>query len=43
MGKTYTVTDLKYVIEKNGREYVAQRSKIPFRKIVLFVVKEESK
>jgi hypothetical protein len=43
MGKTYKITDLKYVIEKNGREYVAQRSNIPLRKIVLFVVKEESK
>jgi len=43
MGKTYKITSLKYVIEKNGREYVAQRSNIPFRKIVLFVVKEESK
>jgi hypothetical protein len=43
MGETYKITDLGYVIEKNGREYVAKRSKIPFRKIVLFVVKEESK
>jgi hypothetical protein len=43
MGKTYKVTDLKYVIEKSGREYVAQRSNIPFRKIVLFIVKEEGK
>ena len=42
-GKTYKVTDVKYVIEKNGREYVAQRSNVPLRKIVLFVVREESK
>ncbi len=43
IGKTYKISDLKYVIEKSGREYVAQRSYIPFRKIVLFVVKEKSK
>ena len=42
-GNSYKISDLKYVIEKNGREYVALRSKIPFRNIVLFVVKEESK
>lgn len=42
MGKTYKINDLKYVIDKSGREYVAQRSKIPFRKIILFVVKEQS-
>jgi len=42
MGKTYKVTDLKYVIEKSGREYIALRSKIPFRKIILFVVKEQN-
>ena len=42
MGKTYKITDLKYVIEKSGREYVAQRSKVPFKKIILFVVKEQS-
>jgi hypothetical protein len=40
MGKTYKITDLKYVIEKSGREYVAQRSNVPFRKIILFGVKE---
>jgi hypothetical protein len=40
MDKTYRITDLKYVIEKSGREYVAQRSKVPFRKRILFVVKE---
>ncbi|MEH6628760.1 MAG: hypothetical protein V7739_20150 [Motiliproteus sp.] len=43
MGKTYKVTDLKYVIEKSGREYIALRSNIPSRKIVLFVVKEKNK
>lgn len=43
MSKTYKVTDLKYVIEKNGMEYVALRSLVPFRKIILFVVKEESR
>ena len=43
MGKSYRIIDLKYVIEKNGREYIALRSKIPFRNIVLFLVKEESK
>mgnify|MGYP006118726483 FL=1 len=42
-GNSYKISDLKYVIEKNGREYVALRSKIPFRNIDLFVVKEESK
>lgn len=42
-GKSYKISDLKYVIEKNGREYVALRSKIPFRNIALFVVKEERK
>lgn len=42
-GKSYKFSDLKYVIEKNGREYVAIRSKIPFRNIVLFVVKKERK
>lgn len=43
MGKTYKVTNLKYVIEKNGREYVALRSKIPFRMIILYVVIKESR
>jgi len=42
MGKSYKITDLKYVIEKSGMEYVAKRSNIPFRKIILFVVKEQS-
>jgi hypothetical protein len=42
-GNSYKISDLKYVIEKNGREYVALRSKIPFRHIILFVVKEENK
>ena len=42
MGKTYKITDLKYVVEKGGRKYVAQRSNIPFKKIMLFVVKEQS-
>lgn len=42
-GKSYKIADLKYVIEKNGREFVALQSKIPFRNTVLFVVKEESK
>jgi len=41
-GKTYNVTDLKYVIEKNGREYIAKRSSIPCRTLVLFVVKEKT-
>lgn len=40
MGKSYKICELKYVIEKSGREYVGQRSNIPFRKVVLFVVKE---
>ncbi len=39
-GKTYKISDLKYVIEKSGTEYVGQRSIIPLRKIVLFLVKE---
>mgnify|MGYP001227203972 CR=1 FL=1 len=43
MGNSYKVTDLKYVIEKNGKEYVALRSKNPFKNVVLFVVKEQSK
>ena len=41
MNMTYKIGDLKYVIEKGGREYIALRSNIPFRKIVLFVVKQE--
>lgn len=40
MGKTHKVTDLKYVIEQSGREYVALRSILPLRKIILFLVKE---
>lgn len=40
MNKTYEISDLKYVIDKNGREYIAQRSNMPFREIILFVVKE---
>ncbi|GGB82225.1 hypothetical protein GCM10011352_05040 [Marinobacterium zhoushanense] len=40
-GKTYNVSNLKYVIEKTGREYLGQRSNMPFRKIVLFVVKKK--
>lgn len=39
MDKTYKISDLRYVIEKSGREYIALRSKIPFRNIILFVVK----
>ena len=42
MGKLYKVSDLKYVIERCGREFIAKRSKIPFRVIILFVVTEES-
>ena len=42
-GKTYNVTDLKYVIEKNGREYIAKRSTIPCRTVVLFVVTKKNK
>jgi hypothetical protein len=42
MNTTYKIGDLKYVIDKNGREYVSLRSNIPFRKIILFVVKEQS-
>lgn len=42
-GKTYNVTDLKYVIEKNGREYIAKRSTIPCRTVMLFVVTKKNK
>lgn len=42
-GKSYKMSDLKYVIEKNGREYIALRSKITFKNSILFVVKEERK
>jgi hypothetical protein len=42
MNKTYKISDLKYVIEKSGREYIALRSNIPFGEIILFVVKEQS-
>jgi hypothetical protein len=38
--KTYKVSDLKYVIKKNGREYIALRSRIPFRVVIIFVVKQ---
>ena len=40
--KNYKISDLKYVIEKSGREYIALRSNIPFREILLFVVKKRS-
>lgn len=40
-GKNYKISDLKYVIEKSGTEYIALRSKIPFVKIILFVVKKQ--
>jgi len=39
--KAYNVCDLKYVIEKSGREFIGLRSKVPFREIVLFVVKDK--
>jgi len=42
-GKTYKVGGLKYIIENNGGEYVAQRTKVPFKKIVLFVIKDKDK
>ncbi|MGE0014437.1 MAG: hypothetical protein AB7S62_19660, partial [Azoarcus sp.] len=42
MNKTYKISDLRYVIEKSGREYIALRSKIPFREIILVVVKGQS-
>lgn len=42
MNKTYKISDLKYVVVKSGREFVALRSNIPFREIVLFVVKDQS-
>lgn len=42
MNKNYKISDLKYVIEKSGREYIALRSNIPFREIILFVVKGQS-
>lgn len=40
--KAYNVCDLKYVIEKSGREFIGLRSKVPFREIVLFVVKDKN-
>ena len=39
--KAYNVCDLKYVIEKSGREFIGLRSKVPLREIVLFVVKDK--
>jgi hypothetical protein len=42
MNKTYEISDLKYVIDKSGREYISLSSNIPFREIILFVVKERS-
>lgn len=41
-GKTYSVTDLKYVIAKNGGEYIGKRSSIPCRMVVLFVVTKKT-
>lgn len=41
MNKNYKISDLKYVINKSGREYIAQRSNIPFREIIIFVIKEQ--
>lgn len=40
--KNYKISDLKYVIEKSGREYIGLRSNIPFREVLLFVVKKRS-
>lgn len=42
LNKTYEIGGLKYVIQKDGREFIAQRSKIPFKEIVVFVVKQEN-
>jgi hypothetical protein len=38
--KAYKISDLEYIIKKSGKEYIALRSRIPFRKIVLFIVRE---
>lgn len=38
--REYKIGNLSYVIEKNGREYIASKSKLPFRQVVVYIVKE---
>lgn len=41
--KAYKIDDIKYVIERNGKEYIGLRSNIPFRNVEIFVVKNKNK
>jgi len=38
-GVSYSIGDLKYVVEKNGAERIVKSSLIPFRRIVVYRVK----
>jgi len=38
-GVVYKLADLEYVIEKSGRQYIGERSMIPFNTKVIFIVK----
>ena len=40
IGVNYSIRDLKYVVEKNGAERIVKSSLIPFRRIVVYSVKE---
>lgn len=40
-GKLYRIEDLIYVIEETGKEYIALKTKLPFKNIILYVVKEQ--
>lgn len=39
-GVNYNIRGLKYVVEKNGAERIVKSSSIPFRRIVVYTVKE---
>lgn len=41
--KAYKIDDIKYVIERNRKEYIGLRSNIPFRNVEIFVVKNKNK
>jgi hypothetical protein len=38
-GITYSVGDLKYVVKKDGAEMLVKRSRIPFRCVIVFIVR----
>ncbi|WP_339805409.1 hypothetical protein [uncultured Marinobacter sp.] len=42
-GVSYNIANLKYVVEKNGAEYIVRASKVPFRRIVLYTVTDPQK